>query len=278
MSNRVSHLIFDCEAVADGKLIRKQLYGDDQSLSPEDAIAKFQGERREQTGSDFIPHTWSVPVSVAIAKVGIGGGLIDLVSLDRPQFRPQIITERFWAGWEAYNKPTLVTFNGRGYDLPLLEMSAFRYGLSIPAWFNDAGPSYQQPRNRFNSSAHWDLQEMLTNFGATRQSGGLNLLAGLLGKPGKMDTKGDMVQELYHQGEHVRIDDYCLCDALDTYFVFLRCQVLRGALTIEQEAENVAKAEELIAERAQEIETLATYHERFQRWQPFGPDDEPFIR
>ena len=172
MSGRVSHLIFDCEAVADGKLIRRQLYGDDASLSPNDAIAKLQAERREQTGSDFIPHTWSLPVSVAIAKVGSEGQLLDLVSLDRPAFRPQVITERFWAGWEAYNRPTLVTFNGQGYDLPLLEMAAFRYGLSLPGWFNDSGPSYQQPRNRFNSNAHWDLQEMLTNFGATRKAAG----------------------------------------------------------------------------------------------------------
>ena len=278
MSSRVSHLIFDCEAVADGKLIRRQLYGDDPSLSPEDAIGKLQAERREQTGSDFIPHTWSLPVSVAIAKVGTDGHLLDLVSLDRPKFRPQIITERFWAGWDAYNRPTLVTFNGRGYDLPLLEMAAFRYGISLPGWFNDSGPSYQQPRNRFNSGAHWDLQEMLTNFGATRQSGGLNLLAGLLGKPGKMDTKGDMVQELYAQGEHQRIDDYCLCDTLDTYFVFLRCQVLRGALALDQEAACVAAAETLIQTKAQDHPALQDYLDRFRRWQPYGPDDEPFIR
>ena len=58
--------------------------------------------------------------------------MLDLVALDEPQFRPHVITEHFWRGWESYQRPTLVSFNGRTFDIPLLELAAFRYGVSLP--------------------------------------------------------------------------------------------------------------------------------------------------
>ena len=161
-----------------------------------------------------------------MAKLAADFRLADLVVLDEPQFRPHVITENFWRGWEHYHRPTLVSFNGRGFDLPLLELAAFRYGLSLPGWFQSAGSSAEQPRSRYNIAAHIDLCELLTNFGSTRFNGGLSLAANLLGKPGKMDVHGDMVQDLYNAGRLAEIHDYCRCDVLDTYFVFLRSRVL----------------------------------------------------
>ena len=96
-----------------------------------------------------------------------------------------------------------------------MELAAFRYGIALPGWFNLGAKAYEQARNRYNLEAHFDLQELLTNFGSTRFHGGLNLAANLLGKPGKMDVQGHMVQDLYDAGRHAEIDDYCRCDALD---------------------------------------------------------------
>ena len=89
--------------------------------------------------NDFIPYTFQIPISVAVGKVSADFRLMDVVVLDEPQFRPHVITENFWRGWEKYQRPTLVSFNGRGFDLPLLELSAFRYGLSLPRWFQATG-------------------------------------------------------------------------------------------------------------------------------------------
>jgi predicted PolB exonuclease-like 3'-5' exonuclease len=93
--------------------------------------------------------------------------------------------------------------------LPLLELAAFRYGIGLPTWFNQVARTYEQPRNRYNIEAHCDLQEVLTNFGSTRFTGGLNLAANLLGKPGKMDVQGYMVQDLFNAGKVAEINDYC---------------------------------------------------------------------
>ena len=66
----------------------------------------------------------------------------------------------------------------------------FAYGISVPGWFDVQSKGYQQRRNRYNTESHLDLHDLLTNFGATRFNGGLNLAANLLGKPGKMDVQG----------------------------------------------------------------------------------------
>ena len=133
-SDEVAYLVFDIESVADGDLVSRLQYpGED--LSDDEAIARFRAELLEQKGSDFIPYTFHLPVSVVIAKISREFELLDLVALDQPEFRPHVITKLFWRGWEHYKCPTFVTFNGRGFDIPLMEVSAFRYGLSLGRWF-----------------------------------------------------------------------------------------------------------------------------------------------
>ena len=267
---KISYLIFDVESIADGELISRVRYPS-LTLSPAEAIANYRQELTEKTGSDFIPYTYQIPVSVVVAKVTGNGHLVDLVALDHPEYRPHVITKHFWLGWEKYGQPTLVTFNGRSFDVPLLELAAYRYGISIPAWFAQGMRSFEQPRNRYNTNAHLDLQDLLVNFGATRFHGGLNLVANVLGKPGKMDIQGDMVQDMYNEGSLEAINDYCRCDVLDTYFVFLRGQVLTGRMTLQQEQEIVAESKEWLVERKDESKAYAAYLERWGDW------DDPWV-
>jgi 3'-5' exonuclease len=279
MSDKTAYLVFDIETVADGQLIQRIRYGDRPELTAAEAVTLYRTQLLEQTNgkSDFIPHTFHLPVSVAIAKVGADYALQEVKTLDRPRFRPQVIARSFWKGWVSYGQPTLVTFNGRFFDLPVMELAAFRYGISVPTWFSALGPSYTQPRNRYASS-HLDLQDFITNFGATQVNGGLNLCAQLLGKPGKMDTKGSMVQDLWLAGQHERIDDYCMCDALDTYFVFLRTRVISGMITLERERELVLIAKAWIEKTADEgSQAMKDYLGRFVLWQPVGDEDSPFL-
>lgn len=262
----ISHFVFDVESVADGALVSKIRYPGE-GLSSEEALARYRRELVEERGSDFIPYTYQVPVSVAVAKVTADFEMTDLVVLDEPRFRPHEIANLFWRGWEAYRRPTLVTYNGRTFDVPLLELAAFRYGLSVPGWFDSAGGrAYQQPRNRYNAQAHLDLMDLLTNFGASRFSGGLNLAASLLGKPGKMDIEGHMVQDLYDEGRVAEINDYCRCDVLDTYFVFLRVAVVLGRLSLSREQELVVDAKEWLGQRSEQSPVYARYLDNWGEW------------
>lgn len=272
-SAAVRYLVFDVESVADPELVTKLRYPGE-SLEPAEAVRRYRDELMEKYESDFIPYTYQIPVSVAAGKVGPDFRLIDLVVLDEPQFRPHVITEYFWRGWEKYRRPTLVSFNGRGFDLPLLELAAFRYGLGSPGWFHVGGRSYDQPRNRYNLQSHVDLCELLTNFGSTRFTGGLNLAANLLGKPGKMDVEGHMVQDLYDAGRLAEINDYCRCDVLDTYFVFLRTRVLLGQLSLDAEQGIVAETKQWLSQRSDQDEAYRLYLDRWGDWpNPWQPAD-----
>jgi 3'-5' exonuclease len=262
----ISYLAFDIESVADGELVSRLRYPSEK-LSPTAATRRYRDELMEKFQSDFIPYTFQVPVSVAVGKISADYRLVDLVVLDEPQFRPHVITENFWRGWEKYRRPTLISFNGRTFDLPLMELSAFRFGLSVPGWFNVTAKSFEQYRNRYNLESHIDLQELLTNFGSTRFTGGLNLAANLLGKPGKMDVQGCMVQDMYEAGELQQINDYCRCDLLDTYFVFLRTRVLLGDLTLKNEQVLISETKDWLVERAKAMPAYKAYLDRWGDWE-----------
>ncbi len=261
----VRYLVFDIESVADAPLVAKLRYPAE-NLTPEEAVRKYREELLAKYETDFIPYTFQLPVSIVVAKVAADFRLLDLVALDEPQFRSHVMTEHFWRGWEAYKRPTLVSFNGRTFDLPLLELAAFRYGLSLPGWFALTAKTYDQPRNRYNVEAHLDLHDVLTNFGASRFNGGLNLAANLLGKPGKMDVQGYMVQDLSNEGKLAEINDYCRCDVLDTYFVFLRCAVLLGQLKLEQEQQIIGETKAWLVERSQFTPVYANYLAAWGDW------------
>src|SRR5690606_5520804 len=101
---------------------------------------------------------------------------------------------------------------------------------------------------------------------SSRFTGGLNLASNLLGKPGKMDVQGYMVQDLYDAGELAKINDYCRCDVLDTYFVFLRTRVLIGQLSLEQEQQLVTETRHWLEANAAETPAFALYLENWADW------------
>jgi len=264
--SKVAYLIFDVESVADGDLISSVRYPGE-GLKGAVAVRRYRDELMEEKNSDFIPYTFQIPIAVVVAKVDRRFRLLDLAILDEPAFRPHVITELFWRGWAHYHHPTLVSFNGRTFDVPLLELAAVRYGIGVKDWFADTGRSFDLPRYRYNSKAHFDLQDALTNFGATRFTGGLNLASKLLGKPGKMATQGFMVQDMYDEGRLAEINSYCRCDVLDTYFLFLRWQVVAGHMTLAEEHERVAATREWLDGQAAKVPAFREYLSNWGEWQ-----------
>jgi predicted PolB exonuclease-like 3'-5' exonuclease len=257
-------LIMDTESVPDGRLLARVKFPDE-SLTPEEAVARAQAEARDRsaTGSDFLPASFQYPVAVCVLRVGADYVPQGLTCLDAPHFRPRKIVEQFWGGLARYKERVrLVTYNGRGFDLPLLEMAAFRYGVCC-------GPNYYQAsRNRYGGG-NLDLMDWFNNFGAARLAGGLDLLSKILGKPGKMEVSGDQVYRLHLEGKAQEINDYCMFDTLDTYFVFLRTQVMRGEMSLEQEHVAVLRAREWIESRLRELPALQQYLNNWGDWDPW---------
>jgi predicted PolB exonuclease-like 3'-5' exonuclease len=204
--------------------------------------------------------TFQYPVAVCVIRVGADLRLQAMTCLDAPDFRPREIVSKFWRGVGLY-KAKLVSFNGRGFDLPLLELAAFRYGCAAQGYFSGS-------RNRYGGN-HLDLMDWLGNYGACRLAGGLNLLSKILGKPGKMEVSGDQVYEMHRAGRHQDINDYCLFDTIDTYFVFLRTRVLSGDLSLEQEHQLVLQARDWLTAKAGELPALCQYLANWGDWEPW---------
>jgi predicted PolB exonuclease-like 3'-5' exonuclease len=258
----IHYLVYDIESIVDKNLLNRVCYaGSD--LSDEEAYRFHVAELLKKDGKTFVNAAFHIPVCLAVVAVEKDFSIQRIGLLGEGKRTPGAIVRHFW---DMYNKGnfTLVDFNGRGYDIRLMELWAFRQGLSIHyKHFDKFGVRY-----RYSDDKQLDLHECLTNNLSIRYQGGLNLFAKLLGKPGKMETKGDQVQELHETGKFFEIEDYCLGDAMDTYFIFLRWKLMRGSLSLEQEKELVDRAVEKMRAYSTESGYLKGYLANFGYWAP----------
>lgn len=123
--------------------------------------------------------------------------------------------------------PTLVTWGGRGFDMPVIELRSFRH-LVPQAWHKG------RYRVRYDEDHHLDLLDVMTNFGAVNKKGfKLGNVASAIGLPGKDGIDGSKVAEVYAQGRKDEIAHYCMTDVIQTSIIMLRYQVMRGNLTAD---------------------------------------------
>ncbi len=254
-SQTPSWLVFDIESVPDPGLI--SLVRTHGEKEPEIALQEFREEKISQKNSDFIPYVYQTPISLALAKVNADFSLMDLVVLKVEDGGPGEICRRFWRGWEHYRYPQIVSFNGRRFDIPLLELTAYRYGIPIKEWL--VGSDNGKARRARFSGSHLDLLDALTNYGASTFEGGLDLAAKLIRKPGKLDIRGDMVWDMFRGNQLEEIHRYCRCDVLDTYFVFLRYHLIKGEITKDQERDLVEKTYAFLDSRSDEEPVYREY-------------------
>jgi predicted PolB exonuclease-like 3'-5' exonuclease len=208
--------VVDIETRIDKRLLRDSLYPGEQ-MDEQQAYLRL----REELGGGFFPTSLHVPISIAVGNVNEDHILESVESLAVEPYSEVGLVRDFWRRAEHFSG-CLVTFNGRGFDLPVLELQALRHGVSAPAHFAQ--------RSRRSDDHHLDLQDFLTNHGDFRIRGGLNLLMKSIGMPGKTGIDGSRVQELFEAGRMDEIHRYCRSDVIQTYFLFLRVELVRGRI------------------------------------------------
>jgi hypothetical protein len=124
-------------------------------------------------------------------------------------------------------RPHVVTWNGRGFDLPVLALRALRYGLNFNWYYRGEGYRY-----RFSEEGHLDLGDMLSDHGAARMTS-LDGAARLIGLPGKDGVDGSQVEGLFHAGQLEALRHYCLSDVAQTAFLFLRYRLVAGLIELD---------------------------------------------
>ncbi len=224
----MSILVFDIETIPDIDSGRKLHHLT--NLSDEDTASALFALRRAKVGNDFLPHY--LQKIVAISLVLQQGTTVKVWSLGDEQSNEKDLIQRFFAGIDKY-KPTLVSWNGCGFDLPVLHYRALFHGIHAPTYWetgeNQQNFRYNNYLNRFHYR-HLDLMDVLAAY-QQKAFAPLDDIAMLLGFPGKMGMSGAKVWEQFCAGNLKNIRDYCETDVLNTYCVFLRFELLRGILT-----------------------------------------------
>jgi predicted PolB exonuclease-like 3'-5' exonuclease len=121
-------------------------------------------------------------------------------------------------------RPHLITWNGRGFDLPVLLLRSMRHGLAWPWYFGEGDYRY-----RYSEDGHLDLGDALADRGAARMTS-LDGAARLIGLPGKDGVDGSQVEAMFLAGQREELRRYCLCDVAQTAFLLLRYRLLSGQL------------------------------------------------
>ena len=225
-------LAFDIETVPDCAGIRR-LYALPADL-PDREVAEiaFQ-KRRTQTGSDFLaPHLHRV---VVISCVLREGEAIKVFSLGEPEAGEKEAIQRFYDGIEKL-VPQLVSWNGGGFDLPVLNYRALVHGVAAGKFWDQGDDDKDFRWNSYLGryhARHLDLMDVLAMY-QPRSNAPLDDVAQLCGFPGKIGVGGAQVWEAYCNGEIKAIRDYCEADTANTYLLYLRFQQLRGALSPAQ--------------------------------------------
>jgi len=223
-------LVFDIETVPDVAGLRT-LHGlDDKVNDMEVAEMAFQ-MRRQKTGNDFLQHHLHRVIAISCALRE--GDTFRVWSLGTPEDDEGTLIRRFFDGLDKYT-PQLVSWNGGGFDLPVLHYRSLIHGVQCARYWEMGEDDKDFKWNNYISryhSRHLDLMDLLALY-TGRANAPLDDLAKLIGFPGKLGMDGSKVWGAYQEGGLNDIRNYCETDVVNTYLVYARFQLMRGQLTL----------------------------------------------
>jgi predicted PolB exonuclease-like 3'-5' exonuclease len=224
-------VVFDIETVPDVELGRRLF--DLADLDDGQVADAMFAHARQRTGSDFLP--LEQHRVVAISCVMRREGAFKVWSLGELESTEAELLQRFFDGIERHS-PILVSWNGSGFDLPVLHYRALRHGIVAERYWEtgdrDQSFRWNNYLSRFHER-HTDLMDVLAAY-QPRGRASLTDMAQLLGLPGKLGFSGAKVWPAFQAGQLLGIRQYCETDVLNTWLVYLHFQRMRGRLDREE--------------------------------------------
>ena len=224
-------LAFDIETIPDAHAIRT-LHDFPNDISDADVVEYALQKRRAQNGSDFLPLHLHRVVAISCC-LRWSEDKVHVSTIGKIEDDEATVLLKFYDLLERYT-PQLVSWNGGGFDLPVLHYRSLIHGISAARYWDmgdgDFGDSRDFKWNNYLSRYHMrhcDLMDVLAMYNG-RANAPLDQMAKLCGFPGKMGMDGSKVWNAFQQGQLQEVRDYCETDAANTYLMFMRFQLLRG--------------------------------------------------
>jgi 3'-5' exonuclease len=209
----------------------RKLQAVDAGVPDVDVAAMAAQLRRQAVGHDFLPLHLHRVIAISCALADDDAFRVWSIGAESESE----IIQRFFDGIEKYT-PQLVSWNGAGFDLPVLHYRGLIHGVRAPRYWDTGDDDREFRYNNYISRYHMrhcDVMDLLSLYQG-RAVAPLDEVARLLGLPGKLGMDGSQVWDAYRAGQLAEIRNYCETDVVNTYLVFLRFQAMRGALTQEQ--------------------------------------------
>ena len=238
-------LAFDIETVPDVAGIRR--ISDLPADLDDAAVCEWYAQkRRSASGSDFAPHYLQRVVAIACALRSESGFRVwSIGEVDDPE--PELI-RRFFDGIEKLT-PQLVSWNGGGFDLPVLQHRALIFGVAGERYWDwgdqDKDFRYNSYLGRYHTR-HIDLMDVLAMF-QHRAGAPLDAIARLCGFPGKIGMEGSEVAAAVARGDLRDVRSYCETDVVNTILVYQRFRLMRGELSAGEYAKEIALVRDKLA-------------------------------
>jgi predicted PolB exonuclease-like 3'-5' exonuclease len=201
------------------------------NLSDKDIIKAMEHTQLQKNGSIFQPlHLHKI---VTISVLYKNNEKLSLLSLGDENSKEKDILKKFFSAIDKY-QPQLVSWNGKGFDSPVIHYRSLIHEVSsIKYWDkgeDDREFKWNNYLNRYHER-HLDLMDVLSGY---KKPAPLTDIAQLIGAPGKYGIDGSKVTDYYLQNNIKKIRDYCETDVLNTYFVFLRYQLISNSISKEK--------------------------------------------
>ncbi len=222
-------MVFDIETIPDVDGLRR-LHGHAPGLGDAEVAELAFAARREKTGSDFLQHHLHRVAAIScVFRDNEGFRVRSLGSLEDDEAK---LVNDFFRVIDRYT-PQLVSWNGGGFDLPVLHYRALLNGVTASRYWEMGNEDRDFKWNNYLSryhTRHLDLMDLLAMY-TGRANAPLDDLAKLCGFPGKLGVDGSQVWNLCREGRLKEIRDYCETDVVNTYLVYCRFQMMRGELS-----------------------------------------------
>ena len=242
-------LVFDIESIPDIAGLRA-LRGAPPDIGDAQLHAAWAQERKDNNQSDFMPlHLQRVLVISCVFRSAEGLKVHSFV--DRDNASEGKVIQNFFRTIEQ-KTPQLVSWNGGGFDLPVLHYRGLRHGVVASKYWDMGDDDRDYKWNNYIGRYHMrhlDLMDLLAMY-QPRASAPLDALAKLCGFPGKLGMDGSQVYAAFQEGKLEEIRRYCETDVLNTYLLYCRFQKMRGGFTEAEYDQEIAFVKETLGNLA----------------------------